>query len=140
MEHAGRIVDIFKKLDVDNSASLSYEELKAVFKQLGIGGDEALIGKAFRAMDVDGDGFLSFTEFTQGALLMFQDLLESRFPMLFKEHDKDGDGYLYQEEAQHFLANAFHLAERNSRKQPRDVLDELFPGSKKKISFREMRD
>lgn len=60
--------------------------------------------------------------------------------MLFKEHDKDNDGYLYQEEASHFLANAFHMAERNSRKQPKDVLGELFPGGKKKISFREMRD
>jgi len=139
MEHAHRIVETFKSFDTNSDAIVSFEELREAFKKLGIL-DEALLGSTYRAMDVDGDGVLSFTEFSMGCLMMFQDLMDDRFHALFKENDKDNDGYLQLDEAEKFLGNALNVAEKKSKKSGKDILKQMFPDKKKKLSYKELKD
>jgi len=139
MERAERIVKMFKAFDTNADGRLSKQELKAAFSRMGVT-DELLMEKTFNALDIDGDGVLGFTEFAMGVLLMFQDLVEERFRALFRRYDKDGDGKMTREELQAFLGNATHahLATKEARKKPDEIVGGMFSQSKT-ISYEDVR-
>lgn len=138
MERAGRIVEVFKRLDSNHDGRISKDELKTYFHKVGLK-DDKLLEKSFEALDFDGDGILSFSEFTAGILLGFKDLLDERFLSLFRKHDKNSDGALSKEEALEFVEVAMELATRGTHKKPKDVLGELFQGGSDKLNFEELK-
>mmetsp|Transcript_65769 Transcript_65769/g.152810 ORF Transcript_65769/g.152810 Transcript_65769/m.152810 type:complete len:126 (-) Transcript_65769:153-530(-) len=117
---------------------MTRQELRESFKQVGLK-DEAMVERTFNALDADGDGTLSFSEFAAGVLLVFSDLLEDRFRALFRKHDQDCDGVLSKEEVRNFLANALHMASRETRRKPEDTLKEMFRDGRETLSYEELK-
>uniref|UniRef100_A0A7S0ARR6 non-specific serine/threonine protein kinase n=1 Tax=Pyrodinium bahamense TaxID=73915 RepID=A0A7S0ARR6_9DINO len=138
MSHAERVVKVFKTIDRNQDGGMTRQELRASFKQVGLK-DEAMVERTFSTLDVDGNGTLSFSEFAAGVLLVFRDLLEDRFRALFRKYDRDSDGVLTKEEARDFLANALHMASRETRRKPDEALREMFKDGRQTLSYEEMK-
>lgn len=139
MERATKIVEVFKQWDVNRDASLSFEEMRACFKQMGIN-DEGVMRRSFEALDVNSDGCLSFSEFTAGVLPLFNDLLQERLKALFDEHDRDRDGALNKDDVRRLLGNATRAAKDDGQQLTDDLLAGLFRGGKSSIGYKELRD
>merc|ERR1712151_953558 len=138
MEQAGRVVEIFKRFDVDGDASLNADELRRTFAEMGIH-DDAVCDKIFQTLDVDSDGMLSFSEFSAGLLVLFKDLLDDRLHKLFLRRDKDGSGFLDYEEAKEFLSNSTSMLTMEANKRSFDLLDELLKGGQTRIRYEDLR-
>jgi len=138
MSHSERVVKVFKAIDKNQDGTMSKDELRQSFKQVGME-DEDIIDRTFEALDVDGNGVLSFTEFAAGILSIYGDLLESRFRALFRKHDIDGDGVLSKEQAKIFFENSLHMASRETRKKPEKAFGELFGGARQDMSYEELQ-
>jgi len=63
-QHKVRLSDLFQKLDDDGSFSLSLDELKEAFWQLGYSGSPDVIRDIFKLLDQDGSGKAGFDEFS----------------------------------------------------------------------------
>lgn len=62
--HKVRLSSIFQQLDDDGSFSLSYEEFKDAFWELGYGGSPEIVKEIFALLDQDGSGKAGFDEFS----------------------------------------------------------------------------
>eukprot|EP00747_Dinoflagellata_sp_TGD_P188578 gnl/TRDRNA2_/TRDRNA2_47799_c0_seq1.p1 gnl/TRDRNA2_/TRDRNA2_47799_c0~~gnl/TRDRNA2_/TRDRNA2_47799_c0_seq1.p1 ORF type:complete len:696 (+),score=165.32 gnl/TRDRNA2_/TRDRNA2_47799_c0_seq1:93-2180(+) len=139
MDRAGRVVEIFEKFDTNDDGNLSKREVKAMFNEMGIGGDE-LIEKTFTALDVCKDGMLSFSEFTAGVLVLFKDLMEDRLYATFQHFDRDNDGCLDSEEVREFFANASFLLKDEQSQRSGELLQSILKVGRAKTSYAELRD
>jgi len=138
MERAEKIVQIFEAFDLNRDGNISKDELSRGFASFGMK-DQGILESTFKALDVDQNGTLSFSEFAVGVLLMFKDLLESRFRAFFKRYDKDSDGMLSRDEVESFLANARKIAKKEAGAQSNEVMSKLFPGNAAKVGYEELR-
>jgi calcium-dependent protein kinase len=139
MDKAEKIVQIFQAFDENKDGSISKAELEKGFTRLGMK-DKGLLESTFKALDVDHSGLLSFSEFGAGVLLMFKDLLESRFRALFRRHDTDSDGMMTKEDVLRFLSVARKISKKDVMDNQNDLLSNLFPSGKPKISYEELRN
>lgn len=140
MECSTKIVDIFKRVDVNLDGCVSYPELRDLFKSLGLK-DEVLLKKSFQLMDINSDGVLSFTEFAAGVLPIFGELLQDRLRALFVEFDKDKDGALSKDEVRSLFANASRGTSKDGgRKLADDMVNTLFHGGRRSITYRDLRE
>jgi len=137
LEHAERCLKVFQSFDHNRDGGISKKELKFGFKQMGLK-DQDLLEKTFSSLDVDGNGTLSFREFCAGVLLIFKDLLESRFRALFRKFDSNSDGYMSKEEADSFLSS-LHIAKTQVRKGKDQVLEKLYGDGRDKVGYDEFR-
>lgn len=137
MSHSERVVKVFKAIDKNQDGTMSKDELRDCFKQVGVT-DEGVVDRTFEALDVDGNGVLSFTEFAAGVLSIYGDLLEARFRALFRKHDVDGDGILSKEQAKIFFENSLHMASRETQTRPDKAFGELF-GSGQDMSYEDLQ-
>jgi serine/threonine protein kinase len=138
MERAEKIVQIFKAFDKNSDGSISKDELQQGFSRLGMK-DQGLLDNTFKALDVDENGTLSFSEFAAGVLLVFKDLLESRFRALFRRYDKDCDGMMTQEDVEGFLSIARKLTKKEAVAHHKELISQLFPGNTAKVSYEQLR-
>lgn len=139
MNRAERIVEMFETFDKDRGGTLTIDELKDTFTEVGLD-DEDLVLKIFDRLDVDSNGALSFSEFAAGVLLIFQDILEDRLQALFSEYDVDKDGALDTDEAEVFLADAALMLKKDCKSRSQGMLHEILHGSGPKIPFEVLRD
>lgn len=138
MAQAKKIVQTFKAFDTNSDASLSLDELRAYFQQVGLH-DEALLKKSFKALDSNHDGLLSFSEFAAAILPSFEDLMCDRLHALFLEYDRDGDGALMQDEVRGLLAKAMQK-DSDSKKASNRLITKLFKSGNKKIKYRQLKE
>lgn len=140
IDQATIIVEHFEAFDTDHDGSISADELRAGFAQIGFH-DEAVVGKIFRALDHDRDGVLTFSEFAAGMLVIFRDLSEDRLHTLFLQHDADQNGYLDRQEAEDFLADARNLLDKHSNPRSLEILDKLMEDcGRNVVTFDDLRD
>ena len=81
----------FCKIDVDNSHTLSAEEVQA------IPGLEAnpLVSRVIDIFDSDNNGEIDFKEFLEGmSLFIVREGIESKLKFIFKIYDIDNDGFI----------------------------------------------
>lgn len=90
----------FKKFDKDNNGLITYEELEAVFKEIGgfANGDE--LRKIIESVDEDNDGCINFQEFLGLSMKLQSSLAENNLQTIFSEMDSDGDHFLTKSELQ----------------------------------------
>jgi len=90
-EEIKRLGKRFKKLDLDNSGSLSVEE----FMSLPELQQNPLVQRVIELFDTDGNGEVDFKEFIEGVsqFSVKGDKL-SKLRFAFKIYDIDGDGYI----------------------------------------------
>lgn len=137
----GRAVEInrlFENVDQNRDGSLSYEEMKDCFEQMGI--EPQTYDAIWNSLDADGDGSLSFTEFTTAMLFLCRDILEERLLAMFAEYDVDSSGFLDRDEAKEFLANATAMLKDEDRPQVQSLLRGLLPSRGNHITFETLRD
>lgn len=62
-QHGVRLTDVFQQLDDDGSFSLSLEEMRGAFWELGFRGQPSVVEQTFAQLDADGSGKVGFDEF-----------------------------------------------------------------------------
>jgi len=110
---------LFHEIDVARSGRLTYEQLEAALKWLGM--EDACAKEVAEAMDLSRDGTVCWTEFVAACVDLGSRACEGALRQAFDEADADGDGLLSQQDLRHFFA-AEHL--RNDH-AARDVFAEL---------------
>jgi len=138
MEKAQKIVEVFETFDADRSGSVSLEELRSAFQDLGL--RDHMAEKTFQALDVDRDGSLSFSELAAGILVLFRDILEERLHALFLERwDGQGEG-LDSEGLRAFFESAVRLRSVSGAKSSEILRAVERSGRRRRVSFEELRD
>lgn len=90
-EEIRRLGKRFRKLDLDNSGSLSVEE----FMSLPDLQQNPLVQRVIDIFDADGNGEVDFKEFIEGiSLFSVRGDKESKLKFAFKIYDIDKDGYI----------------------------------------------
>lgn len=90
-EEIKRLGKRFKKLDLDNSGSLSIDE----FMSLPELQQNPLVQRVIDIFDTDGNGEVDFKEFIEGvSLFSVKGDKESKLRFAFKIYDMDKDGYI----------------------------------------------
>lgn len=138
MEKAEKVVKVFNAFDYNRDGGISKKELHQGFKSMGVN-DRELVDNSFAAMDVDNNGTLSFREFSAGVLLIFKDLLETRFRSIFRRNDKDFDGYLTRKEVENLLSTAASISKKEAIKRREEVLGTLFPKGTLKVGYDDIK-
>jgi len=94
----GRVYEVFTEADVDQSGTLSREELTAALAQLGVQRDacEAYVD----CVDLDSDGKIEYTELASGCIGLLYSELRGLLWQSFCILDVDGNGNLGKDEVQ----------------------------------------
>jgi len=138
MQHAEKVVRIFKAFDESGDGAISKQELASGLKRVGVK-DPKSIDNVFQVLDIDGDGFLSLHEFTAGVLMMFTDLVEERFRALFRKYDRDANGTLDRDEVAEFVAAASQLVAKTSRRTPEEVVQGILDECGDTLTYEEAK-
>merc|ERR1712066_609356 len=103
-DEIARLGKRFKKLDLDNSGSLSVKEFIEGVSQFSVKGDkDSKLKFAFKIYDMDKDGFISNGElFTVLKMMVGNNLKDTQLQQIVDKTivyaDKDGDGKISFEE------------------------------------------
>ncbi|RRT42833.1 hypothetical protein BHE74_00051726 [Ensete ventricosum] len=87
--------EMFKSMDIDNSGTITFEELKAGLPKLGnlgINIPESEIRQLMEAADVDGNGSIDYIEFITATMHMNRMEREDHLYKAFEYFDKDKSG------------------------------------------------
>jgi serine/threonine-protein phosphatase 2B regulatory subunit len=96
----GRWVTRFKKLDMDNSGSLTLDE----FQSLPELKRNPMVQRIFDIFDKDGNGSVDFKELVQGlAQFSMKGDKDAKLKFAFAIYDVDGDGFISPDELAQFL-------------------------------------
>ncbi|KAG6388830.1 hypothetical protein SASPL_150266 [Salvia splendens] len=99
-EEIGGLRQLFSMLDVDNSGTITYEELKQGLKKVGSDLMESEILSLMNAADIDNNGTIDYGEFLAATLHMNKMEREENLLAAFSFFDKDGSGYITTDELQ----------------------------------------
>uniref|UniRef100_A0A7S1XET4 Calmodulin n=1 Tax=Compsopogon caeruleus TaxID=31354 RepID=A0A7S1XET4_9RHOD len=91
-EDLGRMSEIFKTIDTDNSGSITIDELKEAIKKTGTKIPEAELQEIVDTYDVDGDGTIDYSEFLLATSNMNKLNTIENIDHAFRLFDKDGNG------------------------------------------------
>lgn len=105
--YANDIINIFKIADDNGDGTISKQELKRVFNELGTWSDKEF-DMLFKQADLNGDGALQYEEFVKWILKDEDKLVDktveySMLDALFAQYDKDYSGKLCAKELQAFI-------------------------------------
>ncbi|KAL3498933.1 hypothetical protein ACH5RR_041665 [Cinchona calisaya] len=95
--------EMFKSMDIDNSGTITFEELKAGLPKLGTKLSESEVRQLMEAADVDGNGTIDYIEFITATMHMNRMEREDHLYTAFEYFDKDKSGYITMEELEHAL-------------------------------------
>ena len=93
-----QLLEIFKQFDMDSDGSLTYLELAALLRSIGLNLSGDQIYTVFNKMDSDGNGKVKFEEFvdamtidvkTEEIVIDQRQLLEA-----FRSFDREGNGFI----------------------------------------------
>eukprot|EP00930_Biecheleria_cincta_P066801 TRINITY_DN5306_c0_g2_i1.p1 TRINITY_DN5306_c0_g2~~TRINITY_DN5306_c0_g2_i1.p1 ORF type:complete len:759 (-),score=142.47 TRINITY_DN5306_c0_g2_i1:75-2351(-) len=89
---AEKVTEVFQRMDVDGSGTLSKEEMSVVFMELGVQEAEADI--LMRSLDTDADGLIEYSEFIAGCMSIRREEVLQQLRLAFSIFDTDNSGYL----------------------------------------------
>ena len=118
--------DIFRKMDVDDSGTITLEEFKeAMTKQEDL--PVSRIEQIFEAMDVTKSGEIEYNEFLAATLASSQQFEKSlsgnSLHAVFNELDTDHDGYISKADIQEFFQDDFDESSIRTLAQRADGAD-----------------
>eukprot|EP00746_Dinoflagellata_sp_MGD_P003001 gnl/MRDRNA2_/MRDRNA2_105848_c0_seq1.p1 gnl/MRDRNA2_/MRDRNA2_105848_c0~~gnl/MRDRNA2_/MRDRNA2_105848_c0_seq1.p1 ORF type:complete len:213 (+),score=60.40 gnl/MRDRNA2_/MRDRNA2_105848_c0_seq1:74-712(+) len=102
--------EMFALFDIDNSGSITAEELGTVMRSMGHYPSDAELHAMVAKVDVDKSGAIHFDEFLQLMVTQMQESQKSsnqaeEFLEAFKTLDRDGNGYVDATELRYFMLN-----------------------------------
>ncbi|KAG5246739.1 calcium-dependent protein [Salix suchowensis] len=89
---------MFTNMDTDKSGTITYEELKTGFAQLGSKLSEAEVKNLMEAADVDGNGSIDYIEFISATMHRYKLERDEHLYKAFQYFDKDSSGYITRDE------------------------------------------
>ncbi|KAI5080044.1 hypothetical protein GOP47_0005523 [Adiantum capillus-veneris] len=95
--------EMFRSIDVDNSGTLTMEELKHGLAKQGSMLAESEILQLMEAADVDGNGTIDYMEFITATVHMNKMDKEDHLFSAFRYFDKDASGYITTDELEQAL-------------------------------------
>ncbi|XP_051137735.1 calcium-dependent protein kinase 1-like isoform X2 [Andrographis paniculata] len=131
-EEIAGLMELFKSMDMDNSGTITLEELKNGLSNLGSKVSESEVRKLMEAADVDGNGMIDYIEFVTSTMHMNRMERENRLYKAFEYFDKDKSGYITVEELEHALKE-YHISARAIT----DILVEVDTDRDGKINYDE---
>ena len=101
------MLELFKKLDTDQSGTLSKSEIKNGFSLFKMITDEEL-DRIMHEVDIDGSGEIDYSEFIVACLDKHELLTQERLAMAFNEYDTERIGSITRESLKQFLGGEHH--------------------------------
>jgi len=90
--------DAFKIFDVDNSETITTDELLLVMKNLGMMATKEEVKEMLSEVDEDGSGEIDFEEFAELMVKQMKQGSEQEVREAFKAYDTDNKGYFTKDE------------------------------------------
>lgn len=126
---------VFKSLDVDNSGTITVEEMREGLKQMGSNLNQGELDTLIEQMDVDKSGTIDYEEFVTATLNLAQLEREELLKKAFEHFDTDGSGYITPDE----LQNALKQMGTNPA-EIRDILEQVDRDGDGRIDYDEFVD
>ncbi|XP_024529122.1 calcium-dependent protein kinase 2 [Selaginella moellendorffii] len=95
--------ELFKKMDVDKSGTITFEELKSGLAKQGYDMAESEVRAIMESADVDGNGTIDYLEFISATMHMNKMDRENNLLAAFKQFDTDNSGFISVEELEQAL-------------------------------------
>ncbi|OWM73544.1 calcium-dependent protein kinase 34-like [Punica granatum] len=95
--------EMFKGMDIDNSGTITLEELKQGLSKQGTKLSEYEVKQLMEAADADGNGAIDYDEFITATMHMNRMDREEHLYTAFQYFDKDSSGYITTEELEQAL-------------------------------------
>jgi calcium-dependent protein kinase len=125
--------EMFKSMDIDNSGTVTFEELKNGLARFGSKISESEVRQLMDAADVDGDGTIDYLEFITATMHMNRMDREDHLYTAFQYFDKDSSGYITKEELEQALKN-YGMGDQETIK---DIIDEVDMDNDGRIDYDE---
>mmetsp|Transcript_48967 Transcript_48967/g.136224 ORF Transcript_48967/g.136224 Transcript_48967/m.136224 type:complete len:315 (-) Transcript_48967:524-1468(-) len=119
---------MFHKIDVDNTGSITFAELAAAVDSMGMA--ECDVRQLMDHMDTDGDGTINYEEFLVATAERQLVNNQNNIWWAFCEYDTDGNGFITEDELCHIMKD-------QSREQVKKWLDEYDLNKDGKIDYEE---
>ncbi|WOK99363.1 calcium-dependent protein kinase 1-like [Canna indica] len=135
-EEIAGLKEIFKSMDIDNSGTITFEELRAGLPKLGNLGikiSESEIKQLMEAADVDGNGSIDYIEFITATMHMNIMEREDHLYKAFEYFDKDKSGYITIEE----LEQALKKYNMGDEKTIKEIIAEVDTDKDGRINYEE---
>ncbi|KAL1822183.1 hypothetical protein ACET3Z_008961 [Daucus carota] len=105
IEEVEVIRDMFALIDTDSDGKVTYEELKAGLRKVGLQLAEPEIKLLMAVADVDGNGVLNYGEFVAVTIHLQRMEYDEHFRKAFTFFDKNGNEYIELDELRDALAD-----------------------------------
>ncbi|XP_022973821.1 calcium-dependent protein kinase SK5-like [Cucurbita maxima] len=99
-EEIGGLKELFKMIDMDNSGTITFDELKEGLKRVGSELMESEIKDLMDAADIDNSGTIDYGEFLAATIHLNKLEREENLLSAFSYFDKDGSGFITIDELQ----------------------------------------
>jgi len=134
VEEAESMKEMFKKLDMKNHGTISFEELKVGLQKLGSQLSEQEVQLLMESADVDKNGMLDYGEFVAVAVHLQRMDNDEHLHKAFKFFDKNASGYIEVDELKEALID--DIAE-NAVEVLNDIVREVDTDKDGRISYEE---
>ncbi|PKA61492.1 Calcium-dependent protein kinase 3 [Apostasia shenzhenica] len=132
-EEIAGLVEMFKSIDIDNSGTITFDELKDGLTKLGSKLSESEVRQLMEAADVDGNGTIDYVEFVTATMHMNRMERENRLYKAFLYFDEDRSGYITMDELKHVLEQ-YNMVDEKIIK---NIIDEVDIDHDGKINYDE---
>ncbi|XP_063688176.1 calmodulin-4-like [Bolinopsis microptera] len=131
-------MDTFKRFDIDKNGLISYDELEALFSEIGGFASKEDLRKIIESVDEDNDGCINFQEFLALSMKLQSEQTEQSLQKLFSTIDSDGDRFLTRDELCQGMTK--FLGKAPTESQLDTALQVLDTNMDNKISYKEFAD
>ncbi|ONK55374.1 uncharacterized protein A4U43_UnF4100 [Asparagus officinalis] len=126
--------EMFKRMDTDNSGTITLEELKqGLLSEQGTKLSEAEVKQLMEAADADGNGTIDYDEFITATMQLNRMDKEEHLYTAFQFFDKDNSGFITREE----LEQALKEKGLYNGKEIKDIIDDADADNDGNIDYQE---
>ncbi|GLT41786.1 hypothetical protein SLA2020_158290 [Shorea laevis] len=125
--------EMFKGMDIDNSGTITLEELKQGLAKQGTKLTEYEVKQLMEAADADGNGTIDYDEFITATMHLNRMDKEDHLYTAFQHFDKDNSGYITNEELEQALREYGLL----DGKELKEILSEVDSDNDGRINYDE---
>lgn len=127
----------FKAIDVDNSSTITVDEMRQALKKVDTSlGDEEIL-RIFENHDIDGDGTISYDELVISATHRKVVAKDERLWAAFRKLDLDGNGFLTAEELHKAMAAGDCILDDDSLAKAKQLIAEVDTNHDGQIDYEE---